>query len=127
MKMIGAPKILKLKESDWLQKYIDFNTGKRKNALNSYGKDFFKLMNNSIYGKTMEHLRKRVNIRLVDNAKDYEKWVSRHSFVSQKIFGRNFVAIHRIKSVLTSNEPIYVGFSILDLSKLLMYDFQYNC
>ena len=71
--MIGAPKILKLKESDWLQKYIDFNTGKRKNAVNSYGKDFFKLMNNSIYGKTMEHLRKRVNVRLVNNAKDYKK------------------------------------------------------
>ena len=54
MKMIGVPKILKLKESDWLEKYIDLNTGKRKNAVNSYGKDFFKLMNNSIYGKTLD-------------------------------------------------------------------------
>ena len=81
---------------------------------------FLKLMNNTVYGKTMENLRKRTNIRLVNNAKDYKKYVTKR-FVSQKIFNNNFVAIHEIKSVLTLDRPNYIKFSILDLSKLLMY------
>ena len=68
MKLIGVHKILKSKQSDWLKKYIDFNTGKRKNAVNSFEKDFVKLMNDSAYDKTMENLRKRVKARLVNNA-----------------------------------------------------------
>ena len=83
-------------------------------------------MNNSIYGKTMENSRKRVKFRLDNNAMNYQKWVSRPSFVSQKIFSRNFVAIHEIKPILTLDKPIYMGFSILDLSKLLMYEFHYK-
>ena len=75
-------------------------------------------MNNSVYAKTMENLRKIINVRLVNNAKDYKKYVSKPSFVSQKIFSKNFVAIRETKPVLTLNKPIYVGFSILDLSKL---------
>ena len=83
-------------------------------------------MINSVFGKTMENLRKRVSVNLVNNGRDYLNYVSRPTFVSQKIFDRNFVAIHRIKTVLLLNKPIYVGFSILELSKLLMYDFHYN-
>ena len=89
-------------------------------------KSFFKLMVNSAFGKTMENLRKRMNVKLFNNAGDYVKFVSRPTFVSSKIFDKNFVAIHRIKSVLLLNKPIYVGFSILELSKILMYDFHYN-
>ena len=63
---------------------------------------------------------------MVNNATDYKQCVSKPSFVSQKIFSENFVAIHEIKPVLTFNKPVYVGFSILDLSKLLMYIFHYN-
>ena len=74
----------------------------------------------------MENLRKRINVRLVNNAEDYKKYVSKPSFVSQNIFSKNFVVIHEIKSVLTLNKPIYVGFSILNLSKHLMYQFHYN-
>ena len=109
-----------------VKKYIDFNTDKRKNAANSFEKDFFKLMNNSVFGKTMENLRKRISVKLVNNAKDYVKCISKPSFVSQKIFSKNFVAIHEIKPVLTLNKPIYVVSSILDLSKLLMYEFHYK-
>ena len=76
-------------------------------------------MNNSVFGKTMENLRKRISIKLVNNAKVYVKCISKPSFVSQKIFSKNFVAIHEIK-------PIYVGFSISDLSILLMYEFHYK-
>ena len=83
-------------------------------------------MNNSVFGKTMENLRKRVSVKLVNNARDYVRHLSKPSFVSQKIFSKNFVAIHEIKPVLTPNKPIYVGFSILDLSKLLIYEFHYK-
>ena len=89
-------------------------------------KIFLKLMNNSVYGKTMENLRKIKNVRLIISAKDYKKCVSIPSFVSQKMFSGNFVTIYETKPVLTLNKPIYVGFSILDLSRYLMYDFHYN-
>ena len=80
-------------------------------------------MNNSILGKTMENLKKRKNVGLVNNARDHKKYVSKPNFLSQKIFGKCFVAIYEIKAVLTLDKPIYVGFSILDLRKLLMYEF----
>ena len=83
-------------------------------------------MNNSVFGKAMENLRKRINVELINNAKDYVKCVSRPNFISRKIFSKNFVAVYKIKPVLTLNKPIYVGFSILELSKSLMYEFHYN-
>ena len=98
----------------------------RKNAANSFEKDFFKLVNNSVFGKTMENLRKRISFKLVNNAKDYVKCISKPIFVSQKVFREKFVTIHEIKLVLRINKPIYVGFSILDLSKYLMYEFHYK-
>ena len=126
MKLTKIHRVLKFKQSDWLKKYIDINTDKRKNIANSFGKYFFKLMNNSVFGKTMENLRKRISVKLVNNSKDYVRCVSKPCFISQKIFSKNFVAIHQIKPVLTLNKPIYVGFSILDLSKLLMYEIHYK-
>ena len=109
-----------------MKKYIDFNTEKRTNAANSFEKDFFKLMINSVYGKTMENLRKRINVRLVNNEKDFLKYTSRPTHITHKIFGKNYAAIHEIKPVLTLNKPIYVGFTVLELSKWLMYDFHYK-
>ena len=126
MKLTKGHIILQFKQSDWLKKFIDFNTDRRKNAANSFEKDFFKLMNNSTFGKTKETLRKRMNVRLVNNVGNYKKYVSKPSFVSQKIFNNNFVAIHEIKPVLTLDKLIYKGFSILDLSKLSMYEFHYK-
>ena len=83
-------------------------------------------MINNVYGKTMENLKKRIKVRLVNNTEDYKKYVNKPSFVSQKIFNKNLVAIYDIKPDLTLEKPIYRGFSILDLSKLLMYEFHYN-
>ena len=83
-------------------------------------------MVNSVYGKSMENLRKRVNVKLVNNKKDYIKYTSQPTFVSQKILDKNLVVIHKTKSVLMLNKPIYIGFSVLELSKLLMYDWHYN-
>ena len=83
-------------------------------------------MNNSVFGKSLENLRKTTGAKLFNNAKDYVRSISKPSFISQKIFSKNFVAIHEIKPFLTLNKPIYVGFRILDLSKLLIYEFNYK-
>ena len=108
-----------------MKKHIDFNAEKRKNAANDFEKDFFKLIINSVYGKTMENLQKRINVPLVNN-EDFLKYTSRPDHVTHKIFDNNFAAIHEIKPVLMLNKPIYVGFTVLELSKWLMYDFHYN-
>ena len=126
MKLTKIHRILKSKQSDWMKKYIYFNTEKRKIAANSFETDFFKLMTNSVYGKTMENLRKRISVKLVNNEKDYLKYTSRPTFISTKIFDKNYAAIHEFKPILTLTKPIYVGFSAIELSKWLMYDFHYN-
>ena len=71
-------------------------------------------MVNSTFGKTIENLRKRINVELINNAKNYVRYVSKPNFISQKIFSKNFVAVHKIKPALTLNKPIYVGFSIFE-------------
>ena len=83
-------------------------------------------MINSVYGKTMENLRKRINVRLVNNKKDFLKYTSRLTHITHKIFDKSYTAIREIKPVLTLNKPIYVGYAVLELSKWLMYDFYYN-
>ena len=82
-----------------------------------------KSLNDCIYGKSIENQRKRVNVKLVNGKKTYLRCVNEPNFILQKIFDKNFVAFHCSKTVLTLNKPIYVGFSILELSKLLMYQF----
>ena len=74
----------------------------------------------------MENLRKRMNVRIVNNEKDFLKYTSRPTYITHKIFGKDYAAIHGIKPVLMLNKPIYVGFTVLDLSKWKMYDFHYN-
>ena len=109
-----------------MKKYIDFNTEKRANAANSFEKYFFRLMINNIYGKTLENLRKRINVRLVNNEKDFLKYTSRSTYFIHKIFDKHYAAVHEIKPVLALNKPNYVGFTVLEFSKWLMYDFHYN-
>ena len=83
-------------------------------------------MNNSVFGKTLENLRKRVDVRLVTYEKKLDKLTSEPTFVSSKIFNENLIAVHKVKETLTLNRLAYVGICILDLSKTLMYDFHYN-
>ena len=126
LKIKKVHRVLEFNQSPWLKQYIDFNTQKRTQAKNSFEKDFFKLMNNSVFGKTMENIRKRVDVRLITDEKKLLKMASKPTYVSSKIFNENLVAVHKIKETLTLNRPAYVGMCILDLSKTLMYDFHYN-
>ena len=126
LKVTKVHRVLQFDQSAWLKQYIDFNTQKRTNAKNALEKDFFKLMNNSVFGKTMENTRKRVDVRLITNEKKLLKMVAKPTYVSSKIFNENLVAVHKIKETLTLNRPAYIGMCILDLSKTLMYDFHYN-
>ena len=89
-------------------------------------KIFCKFLINSAYGKTMENLRKRISVKLVNNEKDYLKHASKPTFISTKIFDKDYAAIHEVKPVLTLSKPIYVGFTALELSKWLIYNFHYN-
>ena len=126
LKLTKVHRVLEFNQSAWLKQYIDFNTQKRINAKNAFEKDFFKLMNNSVFGKTLENIRKRVDVRLVTDDKKLLKLTAKPTYVSSKIFNENLVAVHKIKETLTLNRPAYVGMCILDLSKTLMYDFHYN-
>ena len=126
MKLTKIHRILKFKQSDWMKKYIDFNTKKRMNAANNFEKDFLKLMINSVCGKTMENLRKRMNLRLGNNAKDFLRYISRLTYIGYKKFGENYTVIHEITPVLILNKLIYIGCTVLELGKWNMYDFHYN-
>ena len=74
----------------------------------------------------MENLQKRINVRLVNNAKDFLNYTSKPTYITHKILGEDYAAIHETKLVLILNKPIYIGFPVLDLSKWKMYDFHYN-
>ena len=126
LKLKKIHRVLEFSEKPWLKEYIDFNTEKRKNAKNAFEKDFFKLMNNSVFGKTMENIRKRSNIKLETDPDHFLRQTAKPTFVSCKIFHENLVAVHMKKSFLKLDKPSYVGMCILDLSKVLMYDFHYN-
>ena len=126
LKLKKVHRVLEFTQKPWMKKYIDFNTEKRTMAKNSFEKDFFKLMNNSVFGKTMENLRKRSNIRLETDPEHLIKLTKKPIYVSSKIFDENLVGIQMKNISLLLNKPSYVGFSILELSKTLMYDFRYN-
>ena len=96
------------------------------NVANDFEKKNLKLMISSVYGKSMENLRKRINVRLVNNEKDFLKYTSRPTYITHKIFGKDYAAIHEIKPILILNKPTYIGFTVLDLSKWKMYDYHYN-
>ena len=118
-------RVLKFTQEPWMAPYIDFNTQKRTVAKNDFEKNLFKLMNNSVFGKTMENIRKRVNVKIASTMEEAEAHVSQPGFV-RYVEMLNFYVIHMKKANLFLNKPIYTGFAVLDLSKLLMYEFYYD-
>ena len=117
---------IKFVESEWMKPYIEKNTNLRTKAKNNFEKDFFKLMNNSVFGKTMENIRNRVDVKLVNTKEKFKKLVAKPNFRSRKIFSENLVSVHMKKTSLTMNKPVYLGMCILELSKIIMFDFHYN-
>ena len=117
---------IKFYQLPWMEPYIRKNTELRKLASSSFEKDFFKLMNNSVFGKTIENMRKRQNVNIINNRKMAFKLSSKPNFERLTIFDENLVAVHMKKTEVYFNKPIYVGQAILDLSKTLMFDFHYN-
>ena len=117
---------IKFVESEWMKPYIDKNTNLRAKAKNNFEKEFYKLMNNSVFGKTMENIRNRVDVKLVNTEEKLRKLVAKPNFKGRKIFNENLVSVHMKKTSLTMNKPVYLGMCILDLSKIIMYDFHYN-
>ena len=126
LKLTNIYRGIRFEESQWLEKYITLNTNLRMEAKNEFEKDFFKLMNNSVFGKTMENIRNRVNIKLVNDKKPAEKLSAKPNFNHCNILSEDLVAIHMKKTKLYFNKPVYLGMCILDSSKTLMYEFHYN-
>ena len=111
---------IEFKQSAWMNKYIDFNTKLRTAAKNDFEKDFYKLMNNSVFGKTMENMRKHRNIKLVTNREAYLKLVMKPNFKSGVLFGENLMGCEMGKIKVVMNKPVYLGQAILELSKIVI-------
>ena len=108
-------------------KYMkDYDKNKESKYIIEFDANYYMVVDNSGNGKTLENPRKKMNVNLVNNRKDFLKPARKPNFISQKIFSKDRAAIHNIKPVLNLNKPIYVGFCVLELSKYGMYDFHCN-
>ena len=126
MKLTKIHRVLEFSQSAWLKPYVDLCTANRKKASTDFDKDFWKLCVNSVFGKSMENVRNRVNIDLVCDFNKQKKLVAKPTFLRAKVINQDLVMIEMMKKRLTLSKPIYTGFCILELSKTLMYDFHYN-
>ena len=117
---------MEFKQSAWMREYIDFNTRLRTAAKNDFEKDFYKLMNIAVFGKTMENIREHRNIKLVNNEEEYLKNVMRPNFKSGTLLGPDLMGCEMGKIRVVMNKPVYLGQAILDLSKTMMYEFHYD-
>ena len=119
-------RVIEFNQEAWLKKYIDMNTELRKKASNDFEKDFFKLMNNAVLGKTMENVRKHRDIKLVKTDYKRSKLVSEPNYHTMKLISENLSIIEIKKVNVKINKPIYLGLSILEISKIIMYEFWYD-
>ena len=126
LKLIKVPQVIEFDQEVWLKEYINFNTELRKKATNNFEEDFFKLMNNAVFGKTMENVRKHSDIKLVKTDKKRNKLVSEPNYHTMKPIDDNLAIIEMKKVKVKMNKPIYLGLSILDISKITMYEFWYD-
>ena len=126
MKLKKTHRVLKFHQRPWLEEYISFNTMKRKNARNEFSKSLYKLLNNSIFGRSLINKRKHVDVKLCHTEKKVFKYTGKPSFSLCKIFNQDLVAVENKRINILMNQPVYVGFCILELAKLLMYNFHYN-
>ena len=128
MKLKRVHRVLEFEQECWMEPYIQMNTEFRKKSKSDFEKNFYKLMNKSVFGKTMENVRKHVQIELArsDETEKIRKLVASPMHSRFVIFSNDLVGIGMHKSKLLLNKPVYTGMTILDNSKILMYDFFYN-
>ena len=126
LRLDGIHRAIEFNQSPWLKTYIDFNTQLRTADTNNFEKDFFKLMNNSVFGKTMENIRKHRNIKLVTTEEEYLCTVMKPNFKSGVLFGENLMGCEMGKIKVVMNKPVYLSQAISDLSKIIMYEFHYD-
>ena len=126
LKLKKIHRIIEFNQEAWLKPYIDMNTDLRKAAKNDLEKDLFKLMNNSVFGKTMENIRKHREIKLVTTDKKRSKLVSEPNYHTINLISEDLSTIEMKKTKVKMNKPIYLGLSILEISKIIMYEFWYD-
>ena len=119
-------RVIQFNQEAWLKPYVDMDTELRKKVKNDFEKDFFKLMNNAVFGKTMENMRKHRDIKLVTTDKRTNQLVSEPNYHAIKCFSENLLAIEMKTTKVKMNKPIYLGLSILEINKILMYEFWYD-
>ena len=119
-------RVIVFNQSAWLKPYIDFNTKLRTQAKNDFEKDFFKLMNNAVFGKTMENIRKHKKIKLVTKENAYLRMVMKPKFKSGVLFSENLRGCEMGKIKVVMNKPVCLGKAVLDLSKIVTYEFHYD-
>ena len=121
LKLKKVRRIIEFNQESWLKPYIDMNTELRKIAKNDFEKDFFKLINNAVFGKTMENVRKHRDIKLVTTDKKRSKIVSEPNYHTMNYISEDLLIIEMKRTKVKMNKPVYLGLSILEISKLLMY------
>ena len=126
LKLNRVHRIIEFNQKAWLKPYIDMNTELRNLAKDDFEKDLFKLMNNAVFGKTMENIRKHRDIKLVTTNKRRSKLVSEPNYHTMNYISEDLSIIEMNKTRVKMNKPIYLGLSILDISKILMYEFWYD-
>ena len=126
LKLKKVHRVIEFQQSKWMKAYIMLNTRLRKDAKNEFEKDFFKLMNNSVFGKTMENIRNHKDMKLVTSDKKYLKYVMKPNFKDGHPFSKHLFAVEMGKREITMNKPVYLGQAIFDISKTLMYEFHYD-
>ena len=119
-------RVLEFEQCSWLKSYINFNAEKRKTASTDFEKDFFKLLSNSVYGKSMENIRKRVNVQLFNNENKLLKAIAKPTCQNFSQINEDLAMVQFSPKKIFQNKPLYIGFVVLELSKVLMYDFHYN-
>ena len=119
-------RVVKYKQKPWLKEYINFNSQQRSLSTNSFDKDFYKLKNNALFGKTMEDVRKRINYKLVTDEDKFIKLASSPFFHDRDIITEDITGVHMLKPKITLDKPVFVGQAVLDYSKLEMYELFYK-
>ena len=120
LKLKKVHRVIEFGQEAWMKTYIDKNTELRMKTKNDFEKDFFKLMNNASFGKTMENIRNHRDIKLVTRNEQRKRYVSRPNYHASKQFGEDLTAIEMRKTNIFMNKPVYLGQATLDISKILM-------